>query len=255
VTRQGLPASQRDGHLRAAITALLDTAEHSGCTAIVIENLDFDDARSTGRETMGRGRRGKRFRHTIASIPTSRFRERLRGMAAQRGIAVVAVNPAYTSKAGNRYWRTPLQEQTQTSGHTVTTHHGAAVAIGRRGLGFKLSRHSSGPRHTQRSVAGQPSSSATAANRARVAREKPCPTPSPQMRLERSSSKHHTPAAKTVRAATERHSPPLTEQERFRSSPGTSVDHGTAFDIAGKGIADSGSMVEALRQAADLATA
>jgi 4-hydroxythreonine-4-phosphate dehydrogenase len=33
----------------------------------------------------------------------------------------------------------------------------------------------------------------------------------------------------------------------------TSVDHGTAFDIAGKGIADEGSLVEALRQAADLA--
>ncbi|MDF3305810.1 4-hydroxythreonine-4-phosphate dehydrogenase PdxA [Rhodococcus sp. T2V] len=34
----------------------------------------------------------------------------------------------------------------------------------------------------------------------------------------------------------------------------TSVDHGTAFDIAGKGIAEAGSMVEALRQAAELAT-
>jgi 4-hydroxythreonine-4-phosphate dehydrogenase len=34
----------------------------------------------------------------------------------------------------------------------------------------------------------------------------------------------------------------------------TSVDHGTAFDIAGKGIAEHGSMIEALRQAADLAS-
>ncbi len=33
----------------------------------------------------------------------------------------------------------------------------------------------------------------------------------------------------------------------------TSVDHGTAFDIAGKGIADAGSMVEAIRLAAELA--
>ncbi|MEW4225295.1 4-hydroxythreonine-4-phosphate dehydrogenase PdxA [Rossellomorea marisflavi] len=33
----------------------------------------------------------------------------------------------------------------------------------------------------------------------------------------------------------------------------TSVDHGTAFDIAGKGIADEGSMLEALRQAIELA--
>ena len=34
----------------------------------------------------------------------------------------------------------------------------------------------------------------------------------------------------------------------------TSVDHGTAFDIAGRGIADEGSLVEALRQATALAS-
>jgi 4-hydroxythreonine-4-phosphate dehydrogenase len=34
----------------------------------------------------------------------------------------------------------------------------------------------------------------------------------------------------------------------------TSVDHGTAFDIAGKGVADAGSMIEAVRLAARLAS-
>jgi 4-phospho-D-threonate 3-dehydrogenase / 4-phospho-D-erythronate 3-dehydrogenase len=33
----------------------------------------------------------------------------------------------------------------------------------------------------------------------------------------------------------------------------TSVDHGTAFDIAGKGVADERSLIEALRQASELA--
>jgi 4-hydroxythreonine-4-phosphate dehydrogenase len=33
----------------------------------------------------------------------------------------------------------------------------------------------------------------------------------------------------------------------------TSVDHGTALDIAGSGIADSGSMLQALRLAYQLA--
>ena len=33
----------------------------------------------------------------------------------------------------------------------------------------------------------------------------------------------------------------------------TSVDHGTAFDIAGRGVADPGSLIEAVRLAADLA--
>jgi 4-hydroxythreonine-4-phosphate dehydrogenase len=32
------------------------------------------------------------------------------------------------------------------------------------------------------------------------------------------------------------------------------VDHGTAFDIAGKGVADATSMMEALRAAASLAS-
>ena len=35
----------------------------------------------------------------------------------------------------------------------------------------------------------------------------------------------------------------------------TSVDHGTAFDIAGKGVADAGSMIAAVRLAAQIADA
>jgi 4-hydroxythreonine-4-phosphate dehydrogenase len=35
----------------------------------------------------------------------------------------------------------------------------------------------------------------------------------------------------------------------------TSVDHGTAFDIAGTGLADPSSMIEAVKLAARLATA
>ena len=34
----------------------------------------------------------------------------------------------------------------------------------------------------------------------------------------------------------------------------TSVDHGTAFDIAGKGVADPGSMIAAVKLAAEMAT-
>jgi hypothetical protein len=43
-----LAASRRDGRIRAAITALLDHAQHHGCGAIVVENLDFADTRATG---------------------------------------------------------------------------------------------------------------------------------------------------------------------------------------------------------------
>jgi hypothetical protein len=68
VDTAGLPASQRDGRVRAAITALLDAAAHAQCTAVVIENLNFADARAIGRDTMGRGARGKRFRRAVAGM-------------------------------------------------------------------------------------------------------------------------------------------------------------------------------------------
>ncbi|MGW5694921.1 hypothetical protein ACWEWX_29425 [Streptomyces asiaticus] len=131
------PTTTRDGHLRAAITRLIARAHEHDCAAIVIENLGFADARTTGRETMGRGRRGKAFRRTVAQIPTARFRERLRSMACHQGLAIIAIDPAYTSIRGERHWKSPLQQQTKTP---VTRHHSAAVAIGRRGLGHRIRR-------------------------------------------------------------------------------------------------------------------
>jgi transposase len=153
VDTKGLAASRRDGRVRAAITALLDHAQQAGCTAVVVENLDFADARATGRETLGRGPRGKRVRHTVAGIPTARFRHRLTGMAARRGIAVIGVDAAYTSRWGAQHWRTPLQQQTS---DPVTRHHAAAAAIGRRGLGMAIRRRPAGPRTGQRTAAGTP---------------------------------------------------------------------------------------------------
>jgi IS605 OrfB family transposase len=151
----GLAASRRDGRVRAGITALLDHAVRHNCTAIVVENLDFADARAIGRETLGRGKRGKRLRRSIAGIPTRRFRDRLIAMATRRGLAVIAVDPAYTSRWGNQHWTTPLQQQTFDPA-TVTAHHGAAVAIGRRGLGLAIRRRPAGPRTRQWTRVGTP---------------------------------------------------------------------------------------------------
>lgn len=153
VVTAGLTASRRDGRVRAAITALLDAAAHAGCSAVVIENLDFADARAVGRDTMGRGTHGKSFRRTVAGIPTAKFRTRLTAMATRRGIAIIGVDPAYTSRWGTEHWRKPLQNQTS---DLVTRHHGAATAIGRRGLGQKIRRRPAGPRNGQRTTAGTP---------------------------------------------------------------------------------------------------
>lgn len=142
-------ASQRDGRLRAAVSELLRIAAGYHCAGIAIENLGFDDARATGRETMGRGGRGRKFRRTVAGIPTAKFRERLRCMAFHAGLVVIAVDPAYTSIWGERYWKTPLQQQTKTQ---VTRHHGASVAIGRRALGYRTRRRPGVTAHHQRMV-------------------------------------------------------------------------------------------------------
>ena len=52
----GLPATQRDGRLRAAISSLTALARQRGCRAVVIEDLDFAEAREQGREHSGRRR-------------------------------------------------------------------------------------------------------------------------------------------------------------------------------------------------------
>jgi len=155
VETAGLKASRRDGRVRAAISTLLNLVYQQNCSAIVVENLDFADARATGRETLGRGKRGKRLRRTIAGIPTGTFRTRLTGMAARHGIAIIGVDPAYTSRWGAQHWRKPLQQQTSDPA-AVTVHHGAAAAIGRRGLGLAIRRRPAGPRTRQRTSASTP---------------------------------------------------------------------------------------------------
>jgi hypothetical protein len=76
VALSGLSASQRDGRLRAAISAVIALARQRGCQAIVIEDLDFAAAREQGRERHGgrpsRGARGRRYRALVSGIPTGR---------------------------------------------------------------------------------------------------------------------------------------------------------------------------------------
>jgi hypothetical protein len=150
----GLSASNNDGRLRAAVAAIIRLATASGCRSIVVENLDFTDARQVGRETLGRGRRGRSFRRVIARIPTRRFRMMLVGMAANQRLSVIAVDPAWTSKWGKRYWQAPLAKSTK-SPTEVTVHHAAAVVIARRGLGLRARRRQGVPSQDQRIVVGE----------------------------------------------------------------------------------------------------
>jgi IS605 OrfB family transposase len=136
----GLPAAARDGHIRAAVTQLIATAKTAGARSVVIENLDFKEARAEGRERTGnrpsRGKRGRAFRRTVAGIPTARFRDRLAQMTANAGLSVVVVDPAYSSRWGAVHWLAPLREHHP----ELTGHHAAALVLGRRGLGHRARR-------------------------------------------------------------------------------------------------------------------
>ena len=125
-------SARRDAQVRHAITGLIRYTWRHHITAIAVEDLDFADARATGRETMGRGARGKRFRKTVSGIPTAVFRRRLVGMADRAGIQLFAVNPAYSSVWGDAHWRLPYRN--------VTRHQAAATVIGRRAQGFRARR-------------------------------------------------------------------------------------------------------------------
>jgi len=140
----GLPAATRDGRLRNAISGLIATASDHRARAVVIEDLDFAAARAEGRERHGsrpsRGRRGREFRHAVAGIPTRRFRDRLVQMAANAGLHVIVVDPAYTSRWGAQHWLAPLRAH-----HPDTTgHHAAALVTGRRGLGHRARKSATG---------------------------------------------------------------------------------------------------------------
>jgi hypothetical protein len=124
-------SARRDAQVRHAITRLIRYADRYGITTIAIEDLNFEDARQQGRETMGRGQHGKRFRRTVAGIPTAAIRGRLTAMASRASIRLIAVNPAYT-RWGDEHWRKPYQD--------VTRHEAAATVIGRRAQGHKARR-------------------------------------------------------------------------------------------------------------------
>ncbi|HET8605033.1 MAG TPA: hypothetical protein VFM09_13975, partial [Marmoricola sp.] len=79
------------------------------------------------------GRR-KTFRHTIAGFPTTQFKDRVVAMAATQGLAVIAVDPRYTSRYAGASWQRALSTPTI----LATRHEGASIAIGRRALGHGL---------------------------------------------------------------------------------------------------------------------
>jgi hypothetical protein len=216
----GLPATTRDGHLRAAIAAIITTAKDHGARAIIIENLDFADARAEGREHHGnrpaRGSRGRNYRRLVSGIPTGKLRDRLTQMTSNAGLHVIVVDPAYTSRWGGEHWLAPLREH-----HPKTTgHHAAALVIGRRGLGHRARRRANG-NHPAPEEAARPAQARTRTTPAtRPAPRKPVtPRGSRQPPGTKTGRPHRTTAGNQAAQDhsgphTGRHSLPLSVQER-----------------------------------------
>lgn len=133
-------ADHRDAQVRHAITQVLHWAKRCGVAAIAIEDLDF-----TAEKTREKHGRRKRFRQLISGIPTAKLKARLISMAAEQGLSIVAVDPAYTTQWGGQHWQKPLA----TPRRKMTRHDAAGIAIGRRALGHPIRRRTAPPPHHQ----------------------------------------------------------------------------------------------------------
>ncbi|MBT2452071.1 IS200/IS605 family accessory protein TnpB-related protein [Streptomyces sp. ISL-43] len=185
-------ADHRDAQIRHALTRLLNWARQAGVKAIAIEDLDF-----TPEKTREKHGRRKTFRNLISRFPTAKLRARLISMATEHGLAIVAVDPAYTSVWGAQHWRKPMR----TSRRKTTRHDAASIAIGRRALGHPIRRRTAPPRDDQSDRHGHRTVQAARGTRGREetrpsATDRPPGEPSPNGKRKRETS-----APTTVRGA------------------------------------------------------
>ena len=131
-------SAHRLGALREAISRLVKHAQRQGVTVIAIEKLNFADIRT--RQRGRRGKAGKTTRRKVCGIPTAKFAHTIASAAYRHDMAVIAVDPAYTSIWGARYWKKPLDRSCRQRGDR---HQAAAVVIGRRSQGYSAKRKSS----------------------------------------------------------------------------------------------------------------
>ncbi|MCX5344224.1 transposase [Streptomyces atratus] len=185
-------AGHRDAQIRHALTRLINWAKHVGVAAIGIEDLDF-----TAEKTREKHGRKKRFRQLISGMPTGKLKARLVSMAAEQGLSIVAVDPAYTSVWGGQYWQKPLA----TPHRRMSRHDAAGIAIGRRALGHPIRRRTAPPPHDRSDRAGHRTAQAEPGTRGREGTRPPTTDrlpggPSPSGKRTRQPS-----ASKTVRDA------------------------------------------------------
>lgn len=189
-------ADHRDAQIRHALTRLINWAKQAGVAAIAIEDLDF-----TAEKTREKHGRRKRFRQLISGIPTGRLKARLVSMAAEQGLGIVAVDPAYTSLWGAQHWQKPLA----TPHRRMSRHDAAGIAIGRRALGHPVRRRTAPPPHDRSDRAGHRTAQAGPGVRGREGTRPPATDHAPRDVPPNGTRKRQPSASKTVRDAPSTH--------------------------------------------------
>ena len=136
------PSTHRLGALREAVSQLVKWPRSQGVTVIAIEKLDFSDIRALGRQRPRGGKAGRTTRRKTCGIPTSKFSHTMASATHRNSMTLVAVDPAYTSRWGARYWKKPLDRSRRQQGDR---HQAAAVVIGRRSHGYSEKRKGDRP--------------------------------------------------------------------------------------------------------------
>ncbi|WP_432076831.1 IS200/IS605 family accessory protein TnpB-related protein [Streptomyces wuyuanensis] len=187
-------AAHRDAQIRHAITQILHWAKARGVNAIAIEDLDF-----TAEKTREKHGRKTRFRQLISGIPTGRLKARLVSMAAETGLSIVAVDPAYTSMWGDQHWRRPMR----TPHRKMSRHDAAGIAIGRRALGHPIRRRTTPPHDDRSDRRGHRTVQADRGTRAREETRHPVTERAHDARARTGTTRRTraTSASKTVRDA------------------------------------------------------
>ncbi|WP_413754589.1 IS200/IS605 family accessory protein TnpB-related protein [Streptomyces sp. R-74717] len=189
-------ADHRDAQIRHALTRLINWAKQAGVTAIAIEDLDF-----TTEKTREKHGRKKRFRQLISGIPTGKLKARLVSMAAEQGLSIVAVDPAYTSLWGAQHWQKPLA----TPNRKMSRHDAAGIAIGRRALGHPVRRRTAPPPHDRSDRAGHRTAQAPPGTRGRDGTRPPATDHAPRDVPPNGMRKREPSASNTVRDAPSTH--------------------------------------------------
>ncbi|MCX4537442.1 transposase [Streptomyces sp. NBC_01669] len=185
-------AGHRDAQIRHALTRLIHWARQAGVAAIGIEDLDF-----TAEKTREKHGRKKRFRQLISGIPTGKLKARLVSMAAEQGLSIVAVDPAYTTLWGAQHWQKPLT----TPHRKMSRHDAAGIAIGRRALGHPIRRRTAPPPHDRSDRAGHRTAQAGPGDRGREGTRPPATDHAPGGVPPSGKRKREPSASNTVRDA------------------------------------------------------